>query len=91
MSRIDDRVNLSLPVGGFANIALAGLARHASLDLSELALAGQQLLSLLGDLALHLELDLAQLLLLAAELLLLQADRLGGKILGVHRRVDAAV
>jgi len=83
MSRIFDRVYLSLS-SGLADVALAGLACHASLDFSELALAGQQFLPLLGNLALHLEFDLAQLLLLAAELLLLEADRLRGKVLGVH-------
>ena len=85
-SRIARRVYLGLSVGSFAVLLLA---LHASLDLAELALASQQLLSLLGNLALDLDLDLAQLLLLAAKLLLLEAHGLGGKILGVHGRILA--
>lgn len=45
---------------------------HARLNLFQLALACQELLSLLVDLALYLDFNLAQLLLLAAQLLLLQ-------------------
>ena len=66
-----------------------GFALHAGLDLAELGLACQKLLTLLVDLALNLELDLAKLLLLAAELFLLEADGLRSQILGVHGAVDA--
>lgn len=90
MSRIFDRVYLSLSIGCFGDIALALLlALHASLDLSELALASQELLSLLGNFALYLDLDLTELLLLTAELFLLEADGLRGKVFRVHSRIVA--
>lgn len=75
---------IAVGLGSGAGLS-GGLARHASLDLAELGLAGEKLLALLVDLALDLELDFAKLLLLAAELLLLEADGLRSKILGVHR------
>lgn len=58
---------------GCASGLRSSLSLHAGLDLSELGLAGQQLLSLFVDLALHLEFDLAELLLLSSELLFLEA------------------
>lgn len=41
------------------------LSRHATFSLSQLALTGQQFLSLLIDFTLHLDLDLSKLLFLA--------------------------
>ena len=73
---------LLLAVGA---LLLAGFTGHASLNLPQLTLAGQQLLALLGNLALHLEFDLTELLLLTAELLLLKADGLSRKIFRVDR------
>ncbi|KAI6760799.1 hypothetical protein HG530_009659 [Fusarium avenaceum] len=61
----------------------SSLSLHTGLDLAELGFASKKLLSLLVDLALHLELDLTQLLFLSSELLLLEADGLGGKVLGL--------
>ena len=60
---------------------------HAGLDLLQLTLTSQKLLSLLVDLPLDLDLDLAELLLFASQLLLLQADRLASEVFGFHRRV----
>jgi hypothetical protein len=67
------------------------LSVHPGLDLLQLALTSQELLSLFVDLTLHLDLNFTQLLLLASQLLLLQADRLAGEVLRVHRRVTTLV
>lgn len=78
-------VDLLLAIGlGCGSSMRSSLSLHTGLDLAELGFASKKLLSLLVDLALHLELDLSQLLFLSSELLLLEADGLGGKVLGVH-------
>lgn len=60
------------------------LTLHPCLNLLELTLARQQLLSLLTDLTLHLELNLSEFLLLASKLLLFKPDRLRREILRVQ-------
>src|SRR5277367_6469228 len=57
-------------------ITVTLLTLHAGLDLTELALPGQKLLSLFIDLPLHLDLNLPQLLFLASKLLFLETHGL---------------
>ena len=66
-------------------IPVALLSLHAGLDLSELTLTSQQLLSLLVDLTLHLDLNLSQLLFFTSELFFLEANGLVGEVFRIDR------